>query len=282
VRRALLVLTGVVSTVLPFAPVAAEVGSHGVGVIVGGTPVAIAVSAPSGELAVWSRRGGGSGPRWTCGYFQLENGSSSGFSIAVDYGSGPQQPVPGEIYALICRDEQGELVYSWFGVYDPADPFAGLFAGERAAELALERLDLSDPIVQTNPPTNQLVGLPSWFWIDTPWTPVEVSAGVSAVTATVTARPRVVDWDFGDGARMSCAGPGTPYDPDRTPDSSGACTHVFEHPSFDEPGGVRAVTATVTYSVSWSATDGGAGDLGEVTRASTVLVRVLEVQAVIN
>lgn len=282
-RRAVLVLSVVLSTVLGSTPAVAEVGTHGGGVIIGGTPVAIAVTAPSGELATWSRRGAGQGPRWTCAYYRLENGSSSGFSIAIDFSSGAQQPVPGEIYALICRDARGELVYSWFGVYDPADPLAGLFAGERAAELALERLELSDPVVRMNPPADQLVGLPSWLWVDTPWTPVEASAGVSGVTATVVARPRAVEWELGDGTRLTCMGPGRPYDPDRTSDDpSDACTHVFERPSFDEPGGVRPVTATVTYAVSWSATDGGTGDLGEVTRASTVAVRVVEVQAVIN
>lgn len=272
----------VLSTSLPAVPVGAEVGSHGGGAIVGGTPVAIAITAPAGAVASWERRGGGSGPRWTCGYHRLENGSSSGISIAIDFGGGPQQPVAGEIYALVCWNEEHELVHSWFGAYDPGDPFAGLFAAERAAELALERLDVSDPVVRFNPSGDQLVGLQSWWWVDTPWAPVEASAGVSGVTATVTARPQSVAWDLGDSSELTCDGPGVPYDPVLPPEAVGACTYVFDRSSAEGPGGVRMVTATVVYAVSWAATDGGSGDLGAISRASTVPVRVVEVQAVID
>ena len=266
----------------------AEIGDHtggsgGGAVIVGGTPIAIAVVAPSGTLASYTRKGGGSGPRWTCGYFGLENGSTSGISINIDYSTGPLQPVRNEPYAFICRDQRGQVVHSWFGVYDPGDPLAGLFAAERAAELALERLELADPVVRLNPPGDQLVGMPSWLWIDTPWVPSDVSASVTGVTATVTATPRRVDWDTGDGAALSCAGPGVGYDPNRGPESqSSDCTHTYIWPSSTQPGGVYSVRATVTYTVSWVATDGGGGDLGAVTRTSTVPVRVVEVQAVID
>jgi hypothetical protein len=266
----------------------AEIGDHtggarGGAVIVGGTPVAIAVVAPSGTLASYTKKGGGSGPRWTCGYFGLENGSNAGISINIDYSTGPLQPVRYEPYAFICRDQGGQVVHSWFGVYDPGDPLAGLFAAERAAELALERLDLADPVVRLNPPGDQLVGLPSWLWVDTPWVPSDASASVSGVTATVTVAPLRVDWDTGDGAMLSCAGPGAGYDPSRGPESqSSDCAHTYIWPSSSRPGGVYSVSATVTYTVSWVATDGGGGDLGTVTRTSTVPVRAVEVQAVIN
>ena len=235
------------------------------------------------RVASWQRRGGGSGPRWTCGYYRFENGSSSGISISIDYSSGPQQPVAGQIYGLQCWDQAGQLVYSWFGTYDPADPFAGLLAGERAAELALERLDLSDPIVRLNPPGDQLVGLQSWLWVDTPWAPAAVAASVTGVTATVTAIPQFVEWDLGDGSTLTCRGPGSGYDASQPADEqTSACSHVYERPSYAEPGGVYQVTATVTYAVTWQATDGTGADLGPVTRATTVPARVVEVQAVIN
>ena len=241
------------------SPAAAEIGEHtggskGGGVIVGDTPVAIAVTAPSGSVASWERRGGGSGPRWTCGYYGFENGSSSGISIAIDYSSGPQQPVAGQAYGFLCWDQGGDLVYSWFGVYDPTDPLAGLFAGERAAELALERLELSDPLVRFNPPGDQLVGLQSWLWVDTPWAPAEASASVSGVTATVTAIPETVEWDTGDAHTMTCRGPGAAYDTTKPPDQQGsACGHVYAWPSSTRPGGVYQVTATMTYAVTWHA-----------------------------
>jgi hypothetical protein len=269
-------------------PAQAEIGDHTGGtdagaVVVGGTPIAIAVVAPSGTLASYRRAGARAGPRWTCGYYQFTNGSTSSISIDIDRRSGPVQPVAGEGYAFFCYDDRGDLVHSWFGVYQPADPFAGLFAAERAAELALERLELPDPLVRFNPPDDQIVGLPSWLWVDQPWVAADVSASVSAVTSTVVATPVMVTWDMGDGSRVMCAGPGTPYDVTRSRGSQVSdCSHTYQNPSHARAGGVYEVTATVVYAVSWIATNGRDGDLGTVTRASTVPVRVVEVQAVID
>jgi hypothetical protein len=65
--------------------------------------------------------------------------------MAVDYSGGPRQPERGSPYLLACRDETGNVVYSRLVVFDPADPLGGIAAGERAAELALERLPLPVP-----------------------------------------------------------------------------------------------------------------------------------------
>jgi hypothetical protein len=287
-RARLALISALLFALPPTGRAAAEIGEHtggvkGGAVIVGGTPVAIAIAAPSGPVASWERRGGGSGPRWSCGYYGFENGSSSSVSIDIDYSSGPRQPVAGLIYALQCWDQAGDLVYSWFGVYDPADPFTGLMAGERAAELALERLELSDPIVRFNPPGDQLVGLQSWLWVDTLWAPAEAAASVTGVTATVTASPQVVEWDTGDGHTLTCRGPGDRYVTSKPVEQqTSTCSHAFGRPSYSQPDGVYQVTARVTYAVTWRATNGTGADLGPVTRASTVPVRVVEVQAVIN
>ena len=269
-------------------PVVAEIGDHTGGpaagaVVVGGTPIAIAVTSPSGTLASYSRRGAGSGPRWTCAYYGFENGSSSGISINIDFSAGPVDPVPGQGYGFLCRNERQDVVHSWFGVYDPADPFSGLLAAERAAELALERLELPEPVPQFSPAGDHLVGLPSWLWVDTRWSPYEASASVTGVTSTVTATPRFVTWQMGDGSTHVCDGPGTPYDPTRAPDGRlGTCTHLYVWPSTAQPFGLYTVTATVSFDVRWTATTGASGGLGTVTRTTTVPVRVVEVQAVIE
>jgi hypothetical protein len=98
------------------------------------------------------------------------------------------------------------------------------------------------------------------------------------VTATVVATPVHVEWDTGDGSTTTCHGPGSPYDGG----PAGDCSHVYRWPSLGQPGGTYPLTATVTYDVDWTATTGQAGALGTVTRASTVPVRVVEVQAVIG
>lgn len=242
-----------------------------------GKPIAIAVTAPSGTLASYERSGGGTGSRWTCGYYGFENGSSSGISINIDYSTGAVQPVRGEGYGFLCHDEAGDLVHSWFGLYDPDDPFAGLFAAERAAELALGALQLSDPVVRLNPSGDQVVGLASWLWLDPPWAPADASARVTGVTSTVTATPLHVTWEMGDGSSVSCPGPGVAYDP-ALPRSAQAsdCTFLYAQPSRARPGGVYRVVATVTYAASWAATNGSRDDFGTVTRSTTVPVRVVE------
>jgi hypothetical protein len=266
----------------------AEIGDHtggtgAGGVVVGGTPIAIAVMAPSGTLATYARRGSGSGPTWTCAYYGLENGSSSGISVNIDFSSGPVDPVRGEGYGFVCRDDRLDVVHSWFGVYDPADPFSGLLAAERAAELALERLELEPPVLRFSPARDHVVGLPSWMWVEMPWVPSAASAGVTGVTSTVTATPRSVTWTMGDGSTQVCDGPGTPYDAARAPEAqTGTCTHLYVWPSTDQPGGVYSVSAVVTFDVTWEATTGAGGELGSVTRSSTVPLRVVEVQAVID
>jgi hypothetical protein len=60
------------------------------------------------------------------------------------------------------------------------------------------------------------------------------------------------------------------------------CSYTYQYPSYARADGVYQVTAAVTYAVSWTATNGRDGDLGTVTRASTLPVRVVEVQAVID
>jgi hypothetical protein len=289
--RRLLVILLVLAGPWPLVPVQAEIQDHTGGpggvdagaVVVGGTPVAIAVVAPSGTLASFERRGGGTGRRWTCGYYELDNGSSSGISIEIDFSAGPVDPVRGQGYGFLCYDEERALVHSWFGIYDPADPFAGLLAAERAAELALEQLPLREPAIGVSPPDAQIVGLRSWLWVDTAWSPSAASASVTGVTSTVTATPLQVTWQTGDGATVTCHGPGVAYDPTRPPDAQASdCTHTYVSPSIGEPGGTYTLTATVTYTVAWTASNGGGGELGTVTRTSQTRVRVVEVQAVIN
>jgi hypothetical protein len=250
--------------------------------VVSGTPTAVVVRGPSGELGSYqSRRGGGS--RWVCSYFGFELSGPSGSTIGVDYSGGPRQPERGSPYLLACRDETGNVVYSRLVVFDPADPLGGIAAGERAAELALEQIPLPVPEIGLNPPGSQLVGVPTWLWVNNPWGQLSASASIGAVTSTVTAVPTRVSWDVGDGTRVVCDGPGTVYDPSRPAAGQvSGCTHTYTWPSTSEPFGVYAVTATITYATSWEATTGEAGDLGVLERSSSVPVRVVEVQAVIR
>jgi hypothetical protein len=255
------------------------------GQISNGSPEAVVVVGRSGDVASWSgSAGGGGGSRWRCGYyaFEVNPSDSDGVLAVVDYDAGPVDPEPEQHYVLACFDQDGRQVRSLLSTFDPGDPFGGIAATERALEEARRMLDLPVPSPGLNPPGAQLVGVPTWLWVDGPWQPASATASVGAVSATVTARPTGVEWDMGDGTTETC-GPGTPYDTARAPSAQHSdCTHVFTHSSTARTGGTYAVTATVTYDVDWTASTGGGGPLGSLTRSATVPVTVQEAQALIR
>ncbi|HEY6532015.1 MAG TPA: hypothetical protein VIY72_06910 [Acidimicrobiales bacterium] len=252
-----------------------------------GSPEAVVVVGRSGELASWS---GGSrgGPRWSCWYIDigpLRGGPPIDEAMGVPYTT-PADPVVGQPYALTCFDESGQRTSIQLAVFDPADPFGGVAAVERAMDEARRRLDLPLPEPKVNPPTAQLVGVPTWLWVDGPWQESSATAAIGPVSATVTARPLRVEWDLGDGTTVTCDA-GTRYDPSRPPDEQeSSCAHVFTTSSHRLPGGQLMVTATVVYAVGWSASTGGGtgtgGDLGELTRSASIPVTVTEAQALIR
>lgn len=102
------------------------------------------------------------------------------------------------------------------------------------------------------------------------------------MTVTVQAEPVRVVWAMGDGGTVAC-GPGTPYDPSRTPDAqSSPCSYAYRHSSAALPGDRYPVTATAEWHATWTVAGGptAGGDLGVVTRSSTTGLRVGEAQAV--
>ena len=282
-----LIVAGLVVLSLVVGSVGAvEASGNGVdagGQIVNGAPEAVVVVGRTGTVGSWEGTPHG-GARWHCGYYAFDAGSGDfGLVVAkVHYDEGPVDPEPGKPYVLACFDQSDRMVKSILRIFDPADPFGGVAATERALDEARRRLDPPLPLPALNPPTAQLVGVATWLWVDGPWSPVSATAAVGAVTATVTAAPVEVVWDTGDGTTTTCDA-GTPYDPTRPPAGQhSGCTHVFTRTSAGRPGGSYAVTATVTYEVTWSATTGGSGALGTLTRSTTIPVRVTEAQALIR
>ena len=270
--------------VLPEAVSGNRTRQHVGGQIRDGAPEAVVVVGRSGTVGSWEGSAGGGGARWRCGYyaFDLDPADSDGVLASIHYDDGPVDPEAGEPYVLACYDPSGRLVKSVLQIFDPADPLGPIAATERALDEARRRLDLPLPQPALNPPGAQLVGVPTWLWVDGPWAPASATAAVGAVNATVTATPVQVVWTTGDGATTTCDA-GTPYDPSRPPaDQHSSCTHVFTRSSSALAGGTYAVTATVTYDVAWSASTGAGGELGSLSRSTTVPVRVAEAQALIR
>jgi hypothetical protein len=241
----------------------------------GSRPAGEMTGTPSGEMLC--RLGGEVVPCVTdegwlgangCRYLRLEG---------VEPPSGTSEP--GAAYRMRCPGDPpgSERPLVWLPDSQAPGPAA-------LARHAVSRLVLPQPAVELNPSVSaaQLVGLPTWLWVEPVWwTPHSASAFVPGVTVTATATPTQVRWVMGDGAVVTCSGAGTPYAEAADPAAASPdCGHTYRRSSAAQPGGVYAMSATVTWQVSWSG-GGASGALAPLTSTTQVLVPVAEVQAVI-
>lgn len=260
---------------LPGTATAGSNGTHG-GAGVDGSTIAAYVLLSSTDETVASMPGSPGGTiTLHCYYYGLSS-TGDGDTPGPDMAAGPVwPPVEGDPYYLYCFDGT-DLVYGELLAYDPGNPFGALASAEQARDLALSQLDLPLPALALAPPAGDLlVGLPAWYWVDTPWTPQAASATLGGVTATVTAEPVELTFDPGDGAGLViCEGPGVPWTPDREGDPP--CGHTYGH------HGTYTLTATITWEVAWTATTGAGGPLPDLTTVATVGVEAREVEAVIT
>jgi hypothetical protein len=158
------------------------------------------------------------------------------------------------------------------------------------AQQAENSMRLPSPQIETNPNTQAIVNLPTWLWLDQgTWSPESVSASVGTVTATATATPEQVQWTMGDGGSVVCNGPGTPYQPSVPAESQATnCSYTYSRSSAGEPSATGdpndagfAVTATITWGVTWSAQGEPAGGvLNPLTTSSSRSLPVEQIQSV--
>jgi hypothetical protein len=227
--------------------------------------------------ATSGRGGGGGGSAVTCTYERLGPDDARAADEMAGLGILAGGQGAGAWYRRNCRGPGG--AWSAATVWVPAaDPVA-------LARRARDQVPVPAPAVGTSPPATEgaLVNVPTWLWVDRSlWRPVSVTVTAGDVTVTATATPQRVEWSTGDGGGLTCAGPGTPYDPARPPAAqSSDCTWTYRRSSAGAPGGAYTVTATVVYAVSWSAVGApGGGGLGELRRSASVRLAVKEIQAV--
>jgi hypothetical protein len=146
--------------------------------------------------------------------------------------------------------------------------------------MALRELQLSAPVVRTGPPVGALVNLDFWLHVDGTEVP-PATATVPGLAATVRAEFVEARWDLGEG-RVTCSSPGAVYDPvKKFEEQSTDCKYRYRRSSGDQPRGVYEASVTVVWHLRWSATDGEAGDLGEVERTADFGVPVNEVEALV-
>lgn len=231
-------------------------------------------------------RRGGAGSGADSGVATGGGGSSGGWSLA---------DCRFELAGSSAYGEYEGRMGTWYFVYCPgvADPQFPIFFPDggggppvpslaEVAQIARSRLALPTPRIGSSPSGDQLVGLSTWLWLDPAgWGSRTATASVPGVSVTATATPEQVTWSMGDGAAVTCTGPGTPYGAGTDPSSaSPECGYTYPRSSAGQPGGLFTVTATVRWSVSWS----GAGQSGvfpALTTTASTDFRVAESQAVV-
>ena len=185
----------------------------------------------------------------------------------------------GAIYDVTCAEPLRAPGTNGGWTWLPSPPPG--YGGDPAqlARRAVDQMALEGPAIRTPLAEGEFgtVGIPLWLWTDqtaTTWGPNTATASVPGLAVTATARARWIDWDLGDGTRMRCEGPGTPYIPGRV--ESPTCDHVYAASSAGRPDDAYTVTGTTTWDVTWSG--GGTSGSLQVTRTSTASVRIGELQ----
>jgi hypothetical protein len=107
---------------------------------------------------------------------------------------------------------------------------------------------LNSPDVFTSPRRDQLVRVPTWFWLDAGrW--VDQTASAGPVTATAT--PIYSRWAIRGEGTFDCPGPGTPYTSSSSADQpSPDCGRTFTRSAAGQPDEVFSGTATIHYRIS--------------------------------
>jgi hypothetical protein len=172
------------------------------------------------------------------------------------------------------RDPTFSVTY-FAGFVTPLDP-------QELVEHALADLHLDPAVIKTNPGDglNSLTGLATYLWID------RLSLGeqtrsddAGPLRVEITGTPSVdgrITWDTGEGT-VTCTSYGEP---------PGSCSYIYQRSSLGQPGDQYSITASVTYTGSYTVLLNGLPyrgpiDIGDVVvPTEPYLLGVAEAQAI--
>ncbi|MER5450564.1 ATP/GTP-binding protein [Streptomyces sp. NPDC002766] len=192
-----------------------------------------------------------------------------------------KDPKKNDMYLMECSDGGQENPASFIVVPTGQDPAPQVDPAE-LAERAVDSMNLLGPdIASPRVAGKYTVGVPMWIWVHqsaTTYGPNTATATAGGVTVIATAKVSKIVWSMGDGATVTCGGPGTPYTSSEGMAQSPTCGHIYARTSGSARNGKFPVTATSTWAINWQG-GGQAGQLTEV-RQTNVQVAVGEVQVV--
>jgi hypothetical protein len=212
-------------------------------------------------------------------------GTSSCTPWAIFYGStfetgAPANPMminpatgqPATVYFRLCG---ATYQYVFLGPHSPID--IAHVAYQKVASL------VPDPKVAFSPPIDKMiVNFETWLGI-TPSPPITATAAIPGLSATVTAEPTDIEWVTGsqvagDTTTIICLPWGS------TESAQDGCSWTPAYPSVAKVTGTTDRryhgTVTIVWQVSWEASNGESGALGELRTTTPIEMVVQEIQTI--
>ncbi|MFJ5776540.1 hypothetical protein [Streptomyces sp. NPDC093094] len=242
--------------------------------------------------------------RWNVGHFS---------GAAEAYAADKSRYIEGDPYKNFNKDKSGEGMF-WGTVYDwkrlegddylacsQADfwvdngddpPVENAIDAETLAKLAYNEVQVPNTEVTLAPEGTSKVNLPTWAWLDkADFHEVSVTAALNVggwnLSATTTARPKSLKLEPGtaDATTFPASGEctinaddsiGAPYTRGKT-DETPPCGITYLRSSG---GNTYKLKATVTWEITWKASNGEAGTLPNGTFGNDQDVIVQEIQSI--
>ncbi|GAB3362570.1 hypothetical protein [Amycolatopsis echigonensis] len=190
---------------------------------------------------------------------------------------GGHDPHEGSLKFQMCQGDGAALPWPRVVFAPNGQPAAApQVSPAELAQQAIAELGLEAPDIRLAPPGDSphgaTVGFPVWMWTARrPATtgPISKTASAGGISVTVTAALESVTWAMGDGAVVTCAGPGTPFADDQAGRPSPTCGHVYSRSS--SPG--FSISATGHWRIRWSGAGQGGTDSMDLTSRAQLAVR---------
>ncbi|MFJ3229139.1 ATP/GTP-binding protein [Streptomyces sp. NPDC086783] len=272
------------------------------------TAFVVSLTAPVQALANPPDGGScGSAGKWVVCEADDDTAASGSGSHHTGSGSGPSskpvctiakmepQPPPGSMFWEGKSSKDGAVYQRTCANGPEGAPISDTFVADTppgappvdpavVAQQAVAKMKLAGPdIASPRAAGSYIVGVPMWMWVNkgpTTYGPNTASASAGGVTVTATAKVTKIVWRMGDGATVTCNGPGTAYTASYGRQESPTCGHTYSRTSATQKGGKYAVAATSTWAIDWQVNGGGVNGQFTETRQSQTQVGIGELQVV--
>ena len=209
----------------------------------------------------------------TCTPWALVDGSNfAGVGLPVPTVINPATGETSTVYFRIC-DTRYQFVY--IGPHSPTD--IARVAYQQVAAL------VPQPEAAFSPPIDKMiVNFQTWLAV-TPQPPITATAAIPGLSATVTAQPTSIEWATGshvpgDTDLITCQPWGS------TSLAKDGCAWTPTYPSVAKVTGTTDLryhgTVTIIWQVSWQASNGANGSLGELRTTTPIAMGVQEIQTI--